>query len=68
MKLQFYADEWEEFIRNCGFTDAELEVVALLRRGWYSIDIAEEINVSKRTVDRLRKRITQKITRYLLRG
>ena len=65
--MKFYNDEWELFIHNCGFTDDEYDIVQLLRRGWYSADIAEHLNVSLRTVQRKRKSITQKITRFLLK-
>ena len=67
-KMKFYFDEWEEIIKNCGFTDDELNVVALLRRGWYAVDIAEELSISKRTVERRKKCIKQKITRYMLKS
>ena len=65
--MNFYADEWREFIANCDFTDEESKVVALLRRGWYSVDIAEELGMGKRTVDRHRSRIIKKIKRYILK-
>ena len=65
MKLKFFNDEWEEFINNCGFTDNELEIIPFLRRGWYSVDIAEELNISVSTFKRRKKRIEQKIIRYI---
>jgi DNA-binding NarL/FixJ family response regulator len=65
MKMNFFKDEWEEFIENCGFTDDETEVVSLLRKGWCLIDIAEELNISHSTAARRRKRIGQKIIRYI---
>lgn len=65
MKLKFFNDEWEEFINNCGFADNELEIIPFLRRGWYSVDIAEELNISVSTFKRRKKRIEQKIIRYI---
>lgn len=63
--LNFYADEWQDFIDNCGFTDDELEIVKLLQRGWYIVDIAAELNVSERTVNRRKKKIKAKIIRHI---
>lgn len=65
--MQFYNDEWELFVQNCGFTDDEMAVVVLLRRGWYSVDIAEELSVSLSTVKRRRNNIKKKISRYLIK-
>lgn len=65
--MKFFADEWEIFIEHCGFTDNELEIIKFLRRGWYAIDIAEELNICKRTVEYRKKSIKNKITRYLLK-
>lgn len=68
MKMNFFKDEWDDFVENCGFTDVELEIVALLRRGWVSIDIAEELSISHSTVKAKRSQIGKKITRYLLKA
>lgn len=68
MTMRFFNDEWESFIENCGFTDDELEIVSFLRKGWACADIAEEVNVSLSTLMRRRKRIKQKIIRYIGRG
>ena len=63
--MKFYADEWDDFEQNCGFTDDELEIVRLLRRGWYIVDIAAELNISERTVNRRKKSIKNKILRRI---
>ena len=68
MKMNFFNDEWEEFVENCGFTDEEYEVVVLLRKGWFLIDIAEELNISLSTAARRRKRVGQKIIRYIAKN
>jgi DNA-binding NarL/FixJ family response regulator len=68
MRLQFFNDEWEEFIAECGFTDDELKIVPFLRRGWYSVDIAAELCLSVSTFKRRKKRIEQKIIRYISRA
>ena len=65
MKLDFYNDEWELIINNCGFTDDELEIVKFLRRGWAQADIAAEVCISRRTLVRRKKSITKKIIHYI---
>ena len=66
--MNFYADEWDDFEQNCGFTDDELEIVKLLRRGWYIADIAAELNVCDRTINRRIKKIKNKIMRRISRA
>ena len=61
-----FADEWEELLSACDFTDEERAIIALLRRGWYGVDIAEEIGISHRTEKRRIRSITAKIKHYML--
>lgn len=68
MKLQFLKDEWEEFIEHCDFTDDEMEIVPFLRRGWYSVDIAAELDISTSTFKRRKKCIEAKLIRYIERA
>lgn len=63
---KFFADEWETFITHCGFTDSELEVITLLRRGWHEEDIAAETYTSRSTVKRRKKSIAIKISHFLV--
>lgn len=63
--IRYYADQWKVFIEHCGFTDAEMEVIALLQRGWYGADIAAELNISLSTVKRRKAGIKNRIKRYL---
>lgn len=65
MTTKFFNDEWESFIENCGFTDDELEIVKFLRKGWAQVDIAAELCISIPTLTRRKKRITEKIIRYI---
>ena len=65
MKFKFFNDEWEEFLENCGFSDDELEIIKLFRREWAQVDIAAELCISLSTLARRKKRITQKIFRYI---
>ena len=66
-QLNFYVDEWQEFLANIDFTDEERKVIELVRRGWCQEDIAAELYCSRRTVARRYSSITNKIVRYVLR-
>ena len=65
MKLDFDENDWDRFIARCCFTDQELEVIPFLKRGWYGEDIAAELSLSRRTVCRIKKRISNKILKQL---
>lgn len=65
--LTFYANEWNEFIENIDFTDDELKIIELVRRGWCQEDIAAELYCSRRTIARRYTSITNKIVHYVLR-
>ena len=65
--LTFYADEWREFLNNIDFTDDERSIIDLVRRGWAQEDIAAELYISRATVTRRYRSITNKIVRYVLR-
>ena len=67
MKLEFLESEWDEFIRNCVFTDEDLKVIPYLKKGLYNYTIAQKLNVSEATVKRRKKSIERKMQRYLLR-
>ena len=65
MKYRFFVDEWELFLEHCGFSDDELEIIPFLRHEWAIIDIAEELCISVSTLERRKKRISEKIARYI---
>lgn len=65
-QLQFDRKEWEEFLDNIDFTDDEVKVISLTRRGWKQEDIASELYISRRTVSRRYTSIMSKIVRYVL--
>ena len=65
-KLDFYPEEWDMFIKECDFTDLELHIIELTRRGWFIPDIAAELYVSEGTVKMRRKSIENKILHYRL--
>ena len=68
MKLDFDKSEWQDFIDNCEFTDNELEVLPLIRRGWALVDIAYELCISESTLKRRKRKIEYKIVRHISKG
>ena len=67
MRLQFLKEDWEEFLQNIDFTDNELKIIPLIRRGWLQVDIAAELDISVSTVKRRITSITHKTVAYILR-
>lgn len=65
MKLDFYKEEWEEILNSCDFTDDELQVINLLRKGWCLIDIAAEMYVSLSTINRRKRNIENKVIHFI---
>ena len=65
-KLDFYPEEWESFISNCDFTDSEVEIIKLTRRGWAIADIAAELYLSESTVKRSRKSLDGTTLHYII--
>ena len=55
--------EYERVLDECGFTDSEKQVLALKRRGWANADVAAEMYVSLRTVNRRVHSIKEKMDR-----
>lgn len=64
-KLDFTKAEYDYFIENCGFTDRQIEILNLRRRGKSIIEISMEVNLSTRTIDRELRTIRRKIIRAL---
>ena len=65
-RLDYYKEQWQEFIDNIDFTDEELAIINLARKGWYQEDIAAELHTSRRTVARRYTSIDNKIVHYVL--
>ena len=65
-QLDYYKEQWQEFIDNIDFTDEELAIIDLARKGWYQEDIAAELHTSRRTVARRYTSIVNKIVHYVL--
>lgn len=67
MRLEFRKEDWEEFLANIDFTDNEQKIIPLIRRGWYQMDIAAELDISVSTVKRRITSITNKTVSYIMR-
>jgi DNA-binding NarL/FixJ family response regulator len=63
--FDFIKAEFDFFIENCGFTDEELKVFELKRRGKTHLEIADELNYCERTIKSRIKSIKKKILRVL---
>lgn len=55
--------ELDEIINNANFTEEEIEVFKLLARGKTITEIAQQVSVCNRTVNRRVERIKSKISR-----
>nr|DAM18494.1 MAG TPA: response regulator [Bacteriophage sp.] len=55
--------ELDEIINNANFTEEEIEVFKLLARGKTITEIAQQVSVCNRTVNRRIKKIKSKISR-----
>ena len=67
--LDFNKAEYDYFIENCGFTDRQIEILNLRRRGLSIIQISmyegEHLPTSTRTVDREIQKIKRKILKAI---
>lgn len=67
--LDFNKSEYDYFIENCGFTDRQIEILNLRRRGMSIVEISmhegEHLPTSTRTVDREIRKIKNKILRII---
>lgn len=64
--MKYHKDEWETFLVNCDFTDNELEIIPLLRRGWSGVRISLELSISTATLSRRKDSIEEKISHYYI--
>lgn len=62
MKFDFTPAEWQDILDNCEFTDRQKQIIALKRRGMFNVDAAEELYISRSTIDRELRKIQKKIT------
>lgn len=64
-KLDFSRSEYEYFVEECCFTEEEVAVLQLRRRGKSIIAISTELNISESTVSRRIKTICKKISKVI---
>lgn len=55
--------EINHFIKNCNFTESELQYFKLKSKDWSNIKISIEMNISEQQVSKLAKRVKNKINR-----
>jgi len=63
--FDFSYNEYQRFIERCPFTDEEIEILNMKRRGKSNIDISMRLHISERTVTRRLRSIQNKILREI---
>lgn len=61
----FLESEYEMFYNNCNFTDRQLEILNLRRKGKSIVEISMSLNMGEATVSRELKKIKKKILRII---
>lgn len=61
----FLEAEYEMFYNNCNFTERQLEILNLRRKGKSIIEISMTLNMGEATVSRELKKIKKKILRVI---
>ena len=64
-RLDFNKSEYEYFIENCNFTDRQIEILNMRRKGLSIIQISMELFISERTINREIKSIKNKILKEI---
>lgn len=64
-KLDFNKSEYEYFIENCNFTDRQIEILNMRRKGLSIVQISMELFISERTINREIKSIKNKILKEI---
>lgn len=64
-RFDFSHSEYQHFIEVCPFSDEELQILELRRRGKSTVQISIQLCMSERTVARRIKSIVNKIAREL---
>lgn len=61
-RFDFSYSEYQRFLERCPFTDEEIEILQLRRRGKSITEISFSLSISDRTVARRIKSIVRKIS------
>lgn len=64
-RFDFSSSEYSKFLAVCPFTDEEVKILEMRRKGKSIIQISLETNMSDRTVERRIKSIARKIAKEL---
>lgn len=64
-KFDFSSVEYERFLKLCPFTDEEIEILNLRRKGKSRIQISMALNMSDGAVDRRIASIKKKISKEI---
>lgn len=61
----FLESEYQKFYNECNFTDRQMEILQLRRKGKSIIEISLSLNMSEATVSREIKKIKRKIFKII---
>ena len=64
-RFDFSYNEYQNFLLKCPFTDEEIKILDLRRKGKSVIEISLELNISDRTVERRIGSIARKILKEI---
>lgn len=64
-KFDFSFNEYQRFLERCPFTDEEIEILKLRRKGKSRIQISMALNMSDGAVDRRIASIKRKISKEI---
>lgn len=64
-RFDFSHEEYQTFIERCPFSEEELKVLELRRRGMSIVQISLRLNICPRTVDRRIEAIKRKINKEI---
>ena len=64
-KFDFSYDEYQRFLERCPFSEEEIEILNLRRKGYSITQIAIKLNISDRTVSKRINSICKKILKEI---
>ena len=64
-KFDFSSAEYKHFLEVCPFTDDELKIIDMRRRGKSNTHICQKLNIAERTLSKYIKSIANKIAKEL---
>lgn len=64
-KFDFSYDEYQRFLERCPFSEEEIEILNLRRKGYSITQIAIELNICDRTVSKRINSICKKLLKEI---